>query len=147
MKPRLSLSWKIALLAVINAMVVTAVPLVFAGLLFRVPPENFLVAPAVNRILNAAGQLGLDLAETPTNGRKDLLERFSKETGVDFLMVDSQGRNLVNPQLDLRPEVLREVTHPRPPGRAGLLEDSAAVVPDHPVLKAGQAGAAPGAPV
>jgi len=119
MKPRLSLSWKIALLAVINAMVVTAVPLVFAGLLFRVPPENFLVAPAVNRILNAAGQLGLDLAETPTNGRKDLLERFSKETGVDFLMVDSQGRNLVNPQLDLRPEVLREVTHPRPPGRGG----------------------------
>ena len=98
MKPRLSLTWKIAVLAIVTLVMLTGVLLIFAGVQFRISPENFIVAPALNRVLSVSGQLAQDLGETSMAGRAELLERFSMEYGVDFYLVDGNGNILARPE-------------------------------------------------
>src|SRR5207248_913003 len=110
MKPRLSLTWKITLLAALTLVLVTCVMLVFAGVLFRISPGNFIVAPAFNRITSVAGQLAQDLGETTVAARSDLLSRFSKEYGVDFFLIDGSGQSLTNTPVVLPPGVKNEMS-------------------------------------
>src|SRR5262249_25456301 len=88
MSPRLSLTWRIAILAIVTLVMLTGVLLIFAGVQYRISPENFIVAPALNRVLSVSGELVQDLGETPVGSRADLLQRFSKQYKVDFYLVD-----------------------------------------------------------
>src|SRR5262249_37540644 len=122
MKLRLSLSWKIALLAVLTLVMLTGVLLIFAGVQFRISLTNFIVAPAVNRILSVSGELAQDLAETPASSHSELLSRLSKEYGVDSYLVDFNGRSLTNTPVNLpdsiREQISQSVQRLRPgPGR------------------------------
>src|SRR6185295_17004313 len=94
MAARLSFSWKIALLAILTLVMLTGVLLIFAGMQFRISPENFIVAPALNRVLSVSGEVAQELGETPLESRAALLDRFSKEYGVDFYLVDVNGNNM-----------------------------------------------------
>jgi len=56
MPAQVSLPWKIAFLAILTLVMLTGVLLVFAGVQFRISPENFIVGPALNRILSVSGE-------------------------------------------------------------------------------------------
>jgi two-component system sensor histidine kinase CpxA len=109
MKPRLSLTWKIALLAMLTLLMLTVVLLIFAGVQFRISPENFIVAPALNRVLSVSGELAQDLGETPVGGRAELLARFSKAYNVDFYLVDGNGNDLTSASVSLPQEIVDEI--------------------------------------
>ena len=55
---RLSLTWKVALLAVLTVVMLSGVLLIFAGVQFRINPTNFIVAPALNRIRSEERRVG-----------------------------------------------------------------------------------------
>jgi two-component system sensor histidine kinase CpxA len=101
------LTWKITLLAILTVFLLSGVLMIFAGVQFRISLTNFIVAPAVNRIMSVSGELAQDLAETPVSSRSELLARFSKENGVDFYLIDFNGRSLTNTAVTL-PEPIRE---------------------------------------
>jgi two-component system sensor histidine kinase CpxA len=65
------------------------------------------MAPAVNRIRSVSGDLAAELAETPLASRSELLSRFSKEYGVEFILVDFNGHSLTSNGASL-PEPVRE---------------------------------------
>src|SRR5262245_26665956 len=109
MQARLSFSWKIAILAIVTLVMLTGVLLIFAGVQFRISPENFIVAPALNRVLSVSGELAQDLGETPVEARGDLLDRFSKEYGVAFYLVDVNGNSMTKTHAPLPKEVIDEV--------------------------------------
>jgi two-component system sensor histidine kinase CpxA len=106
---RLSLTWKIAILAILTLVLLTGVLLIFAGVQFRISPESFIVAPALNRVLSVSGELAQDLGETPMAGRAELLERLSKEYDVDFYLVDGNGDSLTTTPARLPKEVVDEI--------------------------------------
>src|SRR6185436_4961845 len=105
MRARLSFSWKIAILASVTLVMLTGVVLIFAGVQFRISPENFIVAPALNRVLSVSGELAQDLGETPVGSRADLLDRFSKEYGVAFYLVDGNANSLTTAAVALPKEI------------------------------------------
>jgi hypothetical protein len=118
MKWRLSLTWKIALLAVLTLVMLSGVLLIFGEVQFRISPENFIVAPALNRILSVQGELAQDLLETPVTGRAELLTRFSKEYGVEFYLVDANGQTLTGSAVALSAEIIQGMARFRnEPGR------------------------------
>jgi len=109
MQARLSFSWKIGLLAILTLVMLTGVLLIFAGVQFRISPENFIVAPALNRVLSVSGELAQELGETPLESRAELLDRFSKEYGVAFYLVDVNGNSMTKTRDPLPKEVVEEV--------------------------------------
>jgi two-component system, OmpR family, sensor histidine kinase CpxA len=133
MRARLSFSWKIAILAIVTLVMLTGVLLIFAGVQFRISPENFIVAPALNRVLSVSGEVAQELGETPLESRAELLDRFAKEYGVDFYLVDVNGNSMAKTRAPLPKEVVEEVAQrfrnatsrpianaPAPGGPAGL---------------------------
>jgi signal transduction histidine kinase len=123
MKLHVSLTLKIAILAGVTLLMLTSVLLIFAAVQFRISPENFIGAPAQNRIRSVAYEFGQDLGETPAAARVELLDRFSKEYGVNFYLVDGNGQSLTSAPLTLPQEVrdsitqrLNEDSNRRPPG-------------------------------
>ena len=109
MPAQVSLPWKIAFLAILTLVMLTGVLLVFAGVQFRISPENFIVGPALNRILSVSGELAQDLGETPVESRAELLDRFSKVYGVDFYLIDVNGNSVAGTHAALPEEVGDEV--------------------------------------
>jgi len=107
-----SLSLKITLLALLTVLMLSGVLLVFAGVQFRIPisPVSFIVEPAINRVLSVAGDLSEALAETSVQGRTEVLERFSREYGVEFYLIDTSGQSLTERPVRLPPEFLQELT-------------------------------------
>src|SRR5215831_2525382 len=110
MKPTTSLASKITLLAVLTLVLLTAFLLIFAAVQFRISPTNFIVAPALNHITSVAGDLAQDLAETPAGSRTELLSRLSKEYGVEFYLVDVDGRSLTGVPVNLPPAIRNEIS-------------------------------------
>src|SRR5262245_28799829 len=109
MPARLSFSWKIAILAMLTLVMLTAVLLIFAGMQFRISPESFIVAPALNRVLSVSGEVAQELGETPLESRAELLDRFSKEYGVEFYLVDVNGNSMTKTHAALPKEIVEEV--------------------------------------
>src|SRR5215470_14239306 len=106
MKPATSLASKITLLTVLTLVLLTGFLLVFAAVQFRISPTNFIVAPALNHITSVAG----DVAETPAGSRTELLSRISKEYGVEFYLVDVDGRSLTGVPVNLPPAIRTEIS-------------------------------------
>src|SRR4051812_1994565 len=109
MKLRMSLTWKIALLAVLTLLMLSSVLLIFAGVQFRISAGNFIAGLLQNRISSVAFEFGQELAETPTASRAELLDRYSKEYGVNFYLLESNGQSLTNTSLTLPDEVRAEM--------------------------------------
>ena len=126
MRAGLSLTWKIALLAILTLVMLTVVLLIFAGVQFRISPENFIVAPAFNRVLSVSGELAQDLGETPVESRAELLEQLSKQYDVDFYLVDGNGNSLTRTPAALPKEIVDEIGQrfrnggPRPAPRRAI---------------------------
>src|SRR5262252_4997691 len=110
MKLATSLASKITLLAVLTLLLLTGVLLVFAAVQFRISPTNFIVAPALNHITSVAGEVAQDLAETPAASRAELLSRLSKEYGVQFYLVDVDGRSLTSEPVKLPARIPAEIS-------------------------------------
>jgi len=109
MRLPLSLTWKVAILASVTLLMITGVLLIFAGMQFRISPENFIVAPALNRVLSVSGELAQDLGETPAGARAELLDRFSKEYKVQFHLVDGSGNSMTGVPAGLPKEIVDEI--------------------------------------
>jgi two-component system sensor histidine kinase CpxA len=109
MQARLSFSWKIAILAIVTLVMLTGVLLIFAGVQFRISPESFIVAPALNRVLSVSGEMAQELGDTLLESRAALLDRFSKEYGVDFYLVDVNGNSMTPTRAPLPTEISEEV--------------------------------------
>jgi len=126
MRAGLSLTWKIAMLAILTLVMLTVVLLIFAGVQFRISPENFIVAPTLNRVLSVSGELAQDLGETPVESRAELLEQLSKQYDVDFYLVDGNGNSLTRTPAALPKEIVDEIGQrfrnggPRPAPRRGI---------------------------
>src|SRR5215831_8128811 len=108
MKLAASLASKISLLTVLTLVLLTGVLLVFAGVQFRISPTSFIVAPALNHVMSVAGEVAQDLGETPATSRAELLSRLSKDYGVDFYLVDTDGRSLTGVPVKLPPTIRTE---------------------------------------
>ena len=105
-----SLASKISLLTVLTLVLLTGVLLVFAGVQFRISPTSFIVAPALNHVMSVAGEVAQDLAETPATSRAELLSRLSKDYGVDFYLVDTDGGSLTGVPVNLPPTIRTEIS-------------------------------------
>jgi two-component system sensor histidine kinase CpxA len=105
MKARLTLSAKVLLLAALNLALLLAVVLVFVRIQFRVDLESFLVAPAQDRILAMARQIGMELDDTDPAAWDDLLLRYSRDQNAELRLFGPDGRQLAGPKTGL-PEPL-----------------------------------------
>jgi len=117
MKPRLSLAAKVYLLAVLNLALLAALWLVFLHIQFRVDLHWFLVSPAQDRILAAAGQLGLELNGTERASWDELLQRYSRTYGAELRLLDEDGRQMAGPRTELPAGVAARVLHGAAHGR------------------------------
>ena len=98
---RLSLSWKVFLLAALNLVLVGLVFFVFMRVQFRLDVPSFLLSPAQDRILAASRQLALDLRETEPAGWDQLLGSFAATHNVEAALFDPRGAQLAGPEIPL----------------------------------------------
>lgn len=104
MRPRISLSAKILLLALLNLLLLGATLIGLAGVQLQ-NLSSLLLAPTRDRVLADARLLALELMDTPPRGRDALLEKHTGAAGVTFYLYDSQGERVAGPPLLLPPMV------------------------------------------
>jgi hypothetical protein len=114
MKLRLSLSWQIAMLAMLTLVTMTGLLLAFAGVQFRMSPESFIVAPAVNRVLSVAGELGAGSRGNSGGVARRTARAVSKQYGVDFYLVDGNAKSVTSVPALLPQEVMDDIAQRRP---------------------------------
>ncbi len=123
MRFRLTLAVKVCLLAALNLALLAAVWLVFLHIQFRVDLHSFLVSPAQDRILAAAGQLGLELNGAERASWDELLQRYSRTYEAELRLFDEDGRQLAGPRTELPAAIaarlLRGAAHGRMERREG----------------------------
>lgn len=100
-KLRLSLPWKIFVLAALNLALVGLVFVVFMRVQFRLDVPSFLLSPAHDRILAAARQLALDLREAERADWDRLLGQFAAAHNVEAALFDFQGIQLAGPAIPI----------------------------------------------
>ncbi len=98
MKPRLTLSAKIFLLAFLNLSALALVFLLFMRVQFRLDIQSFLLSLAQDRILAVGRQVALELRDVDPANWSGLLERFSTMHGVRLFLVDRHGLQLARPR-------------------------------------------------
>lgn len=141
MKPGISLSTKILLLALINLLLLAAVFLTFAHLQFRFDLSSVLLASARDRIVSTSRLAELDLTETPRAEWGNVLKEFSSRYPAQFYLFDEDGSELAGDAVQLPAEfVQRFRRHPMdhhgpmgpPPGMAGQAPGGAHSMPPPP---------------
>jgi two-component system, OmpR family, sensor histidine kinase CpxA len=120
MKARFPLTWKILLVALVNVATLAVIALAFVQYELGQEFTSALLAPGRDRTLAIARQLALDLNDTAAADRDALLERYQREHGVAFLIMNNDGVRLAGSALNVPAEVIdRIVRRPRegpPPG-------------------------------
>ena len=111
MKPRLTLSAKIFLLAFLNLSALALVFLLFMRVQFRLDIQSFLLSPAQDRILAVGRQVALELRDVDPANWSGLLERFSTMHGVRLFLVDRHGLQLAGPEQGLPVQVMDRFAH------------------------------------
>jgi two-component system, OmpR family, sensor histidine kinase CpxA len=111
MKPRLTLSAKVFLLAFLNLLLLAGVFLVFMRVQFRLDVGSFLLSPAQDRILAVGRQLALELRDTDPAGWNQLLTRYAEQHGVELYLVDRHGMQLAGPEQGLPVQVVDRFAH------------------------------------
>ena len=104
MKPRLSLSAKILLLALLNLLLLGATLVGLAGVQLQ-NLSSLLLAPTRDRVLADARLLALELMDTQPRDRDTLLQKHTGVAGVTFYLYSSQGMRVAGPPMLLPPIV------------------------------------------
>ena len=110
MKPRVSLSTRILMLATVNAVLLLILLLAVARFEFGVGPRTFLFAPAHDRTLSVAREVAVDLEQTPPQARTGLMGRFAHDYGADFYLFKNDGMQLAGRIVELPAAVRDELT-------------------------------------
>lgn len=103
------LSVKIVLIAVLNVAVLLAAGAAFVTYELGREFTSVLLAPGRDRIAAVAGQLAMDLSETPEAERDRLLERYGRDHGVRFLLFRNDGTRIAGTPADVPAEVTRRI--------------------------------------
>ena len=106
MKPRVTLTTKVFLLAFINFLLLSAVFLVFMRVQYRFDIQWFILSPARDRILSVGRQLALELRETDPANWNELLDRYSRLHNVELRLVDEEGTHVAGAKDPLPAQVL-----------------------------------------
>lgn len=110
MTPRFSLSFKVVILTLINVVLLFALLLIFAQVQFRVSPESFLSVPGQEHVLPVYNDFRYELTSTPPSGRKELVDRFSKNyPGITFHLVDIDGKSVTDPSEQIPEAIAKEI--------------------------------------
>ena len=118
MKPPLTLSTKVFLLASLNLALLALVFLIFMRVQLRLDFGSFLHSPDQDRILALGRQVALDLRDTDPADWRALLDRYSIEHKVEMRLVDGRVRQLAGPARSL-PRTVEEALHQQLHGRRG----------------------------
>ena len=118
MKPRLTISAKVFLLAIGNFVLVGLVFVVFVVFTFGSDLASFFFAPARERIMAVSRQFAADLEQTPTAELGELTARYAREHRVAFYVFANEGKQFAGDPIQLPPEVSRELSR-TPQGRPG----------------------------
>jgi two-component system sensor histidine kinase CpxA len=119
MKPRLSLSTRILLLAIGNLLLLGLGFMVFLRLQLREDFGHFLMTAGRDRARAVAQQLAVQLEDTDASKWDAVLDSYSKANGVTFLVYDVSGKQLAGPPLVL-PAAVQTRLHPRSNPRTGV---------------------------
>ncbi len=115
MKPQLTLSKKIFLLAVGNFVFIVLVFAAFVLLQLRSDVQSTIFAPARDRMAGIARELTLDLAQNEPAARDEILQRYSSELGMNLYLFLNDAGQIAGKPVSLPAEVEDEL-HRRPPG-------------------------------
>ncbi|MDQ2710768.1 MAG: hypothetical protein M3Y24_00810 [Acidobacteriota bacterium] len=94
---------KIVLLAMLNAVLLVFVFLIFARLQFRFNLNSALLASARVRIVSVSSLLALQLPDTKPESWNKLLTEYSSKYPARFYLFDHTGRELAGLPVVLRP--------------------------------------------
>lgn len=109
MRPRLPLFAKVLFLAFLNLCLLGMAVLLIVRAEFRLDPGSFLLAPAQNRIMNVAHALSLELDNSQPDGWDEMLSRYSRKHGVEFILFDESGERVAGPDVTLPRQVFDRV--------------------------------------
>lgn len=105
-KPRLNLSTKIFLIALLNLLLIATVLAVFMHVQYRFDLQTFLISPAHDRILSTGRQIALELRDTERPAWDQLLNRYASANNVELRLTDNDGRQLAGSSLPIPSPVL-----------------------------------------
>jgi len=106
---RLPLTTKIILLTLLNLALLSLVFVVFVRFQLQDEFESFLMSTARERILAVSRLLALDMQQTPSEGRTELLAQYSDTYKVTFLLTDTNARIIAGPPVSLPSDVTERV--------------------------------------
>jgi two-component system sensor histidine kinase CpxA len=115
MKPRLTLSKKIFLLAVANFAFVGLVFVAFVLLQFRQDLQSTLFTPARDRMGSISRELTQEIQDHDASDVDQIVQRYSSELGLDLYLFRNDGRQLAGPPVSLPREIQDELLR-SPPG-------------------------------
>ncbi len=118
MSGRISLSGKIVLLAAVNLILLVGIFAVFARYQYHIELGTFLFAPARDRVVSVASEVGLLLEQTPVAARTGLMGRFASTYQADFYLFENDGGQLAGRPVELPAEVRRKLTERSPEQRS-----------------------------
>jgi two-component system sensor histidine kinase CpxA len=118
MKPRLTLSRKIMLLAVCNFIVVGLVFFAFLFLKFDEDMKSSFFAPTRDRIAVVGRDLSLELTQHDDSEREAIVKRTADKLGMNLYLFMNDGEQVGGKRIVLPPEVAIELGR-RIPGRRG----------------------------
>jgi two-component system sensor histidine kinase CpxA len=118
MKPRLTLSASIFLLATLNLLLLVLVFLVFARFQLHMRFDSMAFG-GQDRVISLARQFTLDLEQTPLAMRDDLLRRYSQMYQMSFYLLQQPGTQIAGPAVALPEAVEAEIRKPPPRRRDG----------------------------
>ncbi len=128
MKPRMSLSKKIVLLAITNFAFIGLVFAAFIYLQLQQDVQTTLLAPARDRVGSMARELAVELQQNDPDDFDTVIQRRSKESGMNLYLFLNEGRQVAGPPIALPPEIELELRRLppalRPPSPPGKPEES-----------------------
>ena len=127
MKPRVSLSTKIFVLAALNVLLLFAIFEIFTKLELRMDLGTFVFAPIRDRILSVSRLIGLELPET--DSWDALLERYSSTYPAQFFLFRDRGEQLAGKKVDLPAPLANWIREDHNPFREGPRERESAPRP------------------
>ncbi len=122
MKPKVSLRIKVLLLAVINAVFLIALLVVFAKTQLTQDIRSLLLGESRARITAVAMELARQLPALPSTEQNALLERLSSKHGVHFYLFHIIGMQVAGPPITLPEELKQYLTVQREKSPLAVLE-------------------------
>ncbi len=81
---------------------------------FRFSPDLPFFRPTDFRIVNITRQISEEISDKSREERDEILKRYTESYAVEFFMFDYTGRQIGGREINLPPEVLREIAAPEP---------------------------------